>query len=311
MTYSIIARDPASGEMGCAVQSHFFSVGPVVPWGEAGVGIVATQAMAQPSYGPAGLDLMRRRIAAPDALRALLAIDPGAEQRQVALIDASGAVAAHTGARCIAHAGHRTADGVSVQANMMERDTVPDAMLSAYTAATSPLAERMLAALDAAEAEGGDIRGRQSAVLLVAPGRGSRIAAPGAPVAGPEAMEPWRRRIDLRVDDAAVPLEELARLLRFARGQEALDLADQREAAGDVEGMLDAYRRAAALVPEDDQIAWMAGGRLLGHGHVEEGLALVRSAVAANAAWPEFARRMAAAGHIAAEAPARIAELLG
>jgi uncharacterized Ntn-hydrolase superfamily protein len=194
---------------------------------------------------------------------------------------------------------------------MMARDTVPAAMLAANEAAGGDLPARLLAALVAAEAEGGDIRGRQSAVLLVAPGPGSAIAAPGAPVAGAAAMEPWRRRVDLRVDDADSPLDELARLLRFARGQESLDRADALESAGDQAGALDAYREATRFVPEDDQIAWMTGLQLLGAGLDGEAAPLLRRAVAAIPAWPEHARRSAAAGHLPAEVIARLEAIVG
>ncbi len=171
MTYSIVARDRDTGELGVAVQSHYFQVGPVVPWAIAGVGAVATQSMVNVSFGPLGLDYMKAGYRAEDALRALLAGDSQPEARQVALVDASGNVAVHTGAKCIPAAGHRTGDGFSVQANLMEKDTVWDAMFEAYTSTNAPLAERLLAAMDAAEAEGGDIRGKQSAAMLVVTGR--------------------------------------------------------------------------------------------------------------------------------------------
>lgn len=311
MTYSIVALDPATGELGVAVQTRWFAVGAICPWVEPGVGAVATQSFVEPAYGPRTLAMLRDGVPPGEALARQLADDERREVRQVGIVDAEGRTATHTGSRCVAAALHAVWDGVSCQANMMTRDTVPAAMLEAYRGAAGDLADRLLAALVAAEAEGGDIRGRQSAVLLVAPGRGSAIAAPGAPVPGAQAMEPWRRRMDLRVDDAPVPLDELARLLRFARAQEALDLADAREAADDVAGMLDAYRAAAWLVPEDDQVAWIAGLQLLGAGATDEGLPLVRRAIAAMPTWPEHARRMAAAGHTAPDAAARIAELVG
>ena len=162
-TYSIVARDPATGELGVAVQSHWFSVGPLVPWAEAGVGAVATQSFVEVSYGPLGLELMRAGRSAAQALGSLLATDDNAAVRQVAMIDAAGRVAAHTGDKCIDAAGHRTGDNFSVQANLMRNDTVWGAMAAAFESTPGPLAERMLAALAAAEAEGGDIRGRQSA----------------------------------------------------------------------------------------------------------------------------------------------------
>src|SRR5436305_6251266 len=204
MTYSIVARDTDTGEFGVAVQSHYFQVGPVVPWAIAGVGAVATQSMVNVSFGPLGLDYMRAGYTAQQALKALLAGDAEPEGRQVALVDANGTVATHTGAKCIPAAGHRTGDGFSVQANLMEKDTVWDAMFEAYTSTKGPLPERMLAALEAAEAEGGDIRGRQSAAILV--------------VTGAPTGRPWEDRvIELRVEDAPDPLVELRRLLRIKR----------------------------------------------------------------------------------------------
>jgi uncharacterized Ntn-hydrolase superfamily protein len=310
MTYSIVALDRATGELGVAVQTRWFGVGAICPWVEPGVGAVATQSFVEPAYGPRALALLREGVSPEDALARLLAADPDREVRQVGVVDAAGRTATHTGSRCVAAALHAVGDGVSCQANMMARDTVPAAMLAAYERATGDLPDRLFAALRAAEDEGGDIRGRQSAVLLVAPGPGSAIAAPGAPVPGSKAMEQWRRRIDLRVDDAVAPLDELARLLRFARGQEALDLADAREAAGDAAGALDAYRAAVRLVPEDDQIAWMAGAQLVAAGAVDEGVPLLRRAAEAMPTWPEHTRRTAAAGHMTAEAATRLARLV-
>ena len=201
MTYSIVARDAATGELGVAVQSHFFSVGSICPWVEPGVGAVATQSIAQPSYGPRGLDAMRGGQSASAALAVLIAEDDDRELRQVAFVDASGDVAVHTGERCIAEAGHVTGDGFSTQANMMRDAGVPDAMAEAFTATGGDLAARLLAALHAAEAAGGDIRGRQSACLLVAAAE----------------ADPWVRSYDVRVDDHAEPLDELSRLVTLHR----------------------------------------------------------------------------------------------
>ena len=199
-TYSIVARDPATGQLGVAVQSHWFSVGSVVPWAEAGVGAVATQSFVDPSYGKNGLDLMRAGTSAPDALKMLLAKDAGRDVRQVAMIDARGRVAAHTGAKDIPAAGHIAGTNFSVQANLMLNDTVWPAMAKAFGSAKGDLADRMMAALDAAQAAGGDIRGRQSAALIV--------------VTGKPTGKPWADRVfDLRVDDSAEPLKELRRLV--------------------------------------------------------------------------------------------------
>jgi uncharacterized Ntn-hydrolase superfamily protein len=192
-TYSIVARDPATGEIGVAVQSHWFSVGAVVPWVEAEVGGVATQSIADPSYGKLSLDLMRAGKSAPQALSALLASDQGRELRQVAMIDAQGRVAAHTGELNIPAAGHQTGENYSVQANLMLNDRVWPAMADAFESAEGDLAERMMQALEAAQAVGGDIRGEQSAALVV--------------VAGRNTGQPWSdRRFDLRVEDSSEPL---------------------------------------------------------------------------------------------------------
>ena len=200
MTYSIVARDPETGELGVAVQSHYFTVGPIVPWLQAGVGAVATQSFVEPAYGLRGLARMAGGAAAPDALAALVADDDARDVRQVAMVDTAGRVGAHTGAKCIVDAGHRVGDGFSVQANMMRRPTVPDAMFEAYTSTAAPLAERLVAALVAAEGEGGDIRGRQSAAIRI--------------VRAASGDDPWNDVVlDLRVDDHPDPVVELARLL--------------------------------------------------------------------------------------------------
>jgi len=205
-TYSIVARDSTTGQLGVAVQSHFFSVGPIVPWAEPGVGAVATQSLVDPAYGPLGLDLMRMGRTAPEALKALVSADKDAEVRQVAMVDAHGNVAVHTGKRAIYAAGHQTGVQYSVQANLMEKSTVWAAMSKAYESSTGDLAERMLAALEAAEAEGGDIRGRQSAAILIV---------------GPKnTNRPWTwgdRLFELRVEDHPNPVVELRRLVTLQR----------------------------------------------------------------------------------------------
>src|SRR5436190_316118 len=205
-TFSIVARDPATGELGVAVQSHWFSVGSVVPWAEAGVGAVATQSLVDPAYGPLGLHLMSLGRSGPDALKAVLAGDDGRELRQVAMIDAKGKVAAHTGARCIAEAGMIVDEEnqFSVQANLMANGKIWPAMAKAYRSATGDLADRMLAALDAAQAAGGDIRGRQSAAILI--------------VNPTSTGKQWEdRKFDLRVEDHPEPLKELRRLVQIQR----------------------------------------------------------------------------------------------
>jgi uncharacterized Ntn-hydrolase superfamily protein len=203
-TYSIVARDPATGEMGVAVQSHWFSVGSIVTWAEAGVGAVATQSFVDPGYGVRGLELMRRGTPAPDALQQLIANDPQRDGRQVAMIDASGHVSAYTGRSAIAAAGHRVGRSYSVQANMMANERVWPAMAAAFESTMGDLADRLLAALDAADKAGGDIRGRQSTAILVV-----RDKNTGRPWVGGD------RVFDLRVDDNPQPVTELRRLIRL------------------------------------------------------------------------------------------------
>jgi uncharacterized Ntn-hydrolase superfamily protein len=267
--------------MGVAVQSHAFSVGPIVPWAEAGVGAVATQAFADVSYGPLGLDLMRNGALPADALAQLVAADKRSAMRQVAMIHATGAVATHTGASCIACAGHRTGDGVSVQANMMERDTVPDAMLAAFQSAEGTLAQRMLAALDAAEAEGGDIRGRQSAAMVV--------------VSGTRSDRPWaHRRIDLRVDDHPEPLVELRRLLDLFAAHRKADEAEAAAATGDMATAGAKIAEALHLAPGDPEIAFWAAIGAASAGQIDAARALLAQAVAIEPRWRELARRLPA-----------------
>jgi uncharacterized Ntn-hydrolase superfamily protein len=204
MTYSIVARDPQTGQLGVAVQSCYFSVGTIVPWAEAGVGAVATQSFVDPSYGPLGIEFMRRGKSAPEALQMLIAVDPEAEVRQVAMIDAAGRVAIHTGAHCLEAAGYCLGDQVSTQANLMARETVWSAMLVAFSQAPGDLASRLLAALEAAEAEGGDRRGKQSAAMLI--------------VRAQPTGKLWLDQVvDLRVEDHPDPVSELKRILPIQR----------------------------------------------------------------------------------------------
>ena len=283
MTYSLVARDPETGELGVAVQSHFFSVGPVVPWAEPGVGAVATQSFVEVSYGPRGLELMRSGRSAAGALGELVDRDQGEATRQVAMIDAAGRVAVHTGQSCIAEAGHRVGTQMSAQANMMRRETVPDAMVNAYESTDGHLAERLLAALDAAEAEGGDIRGRQSAAVLVVGGRRDG--------------EPWKHKpVDLRVEDHPEPLRELRRLLGLRRAYDEMELGEQLAVQGDLEGALGHYERAHAAAPENSEITFWLGVALGGCGRVEEGREHVRRVSELNDGWAELLRRLPAAG---------------
>jgi uncharacterized Ntn-hydrolase superfamily protein len=267
-----------------AVQSHFFSVGSIVSWAEAGVGAVATQSVVEPAYGPRGLALMGEGKSAPAALHQLLADDPQEAARQVAMVDRAGRVAVHTGTRCIEHAGHAVGEQVSAQANIMERDTVPAAMIRSYSESSGDgLAERLLAALEAAEREGGDLRGRQSAAMVVVTAR-----ATGNPVED--------RPVDLRVEDHPNPVAELRRLVAMRRAYGRADAGDQLAAAGEVEGALAEYEAAHRSQPDNLELAFWHGVALAANGREEEAGRILRRPFEAHAGWIELLKRLPAAG---------------
>ncbi len=283
-TYSIVARDAVTGELGVAVQSHWFSVGALVPWVEAGVGAVATQSFVDPSYGPLGLEMMRAGRAAPDALAGLLAADDGRELRQVAMVDAAGRCGAHTGRRCVASAGHviDTDLGVTCQANLMLTDTVWEAMLDAYRSALAngdDLADRMLAALDAAEAEGGDIRGKQSAALVV--------------VSGTPTGRSWEDRLfDLRVEDHTDPLGELRRLVTLRRAYRHMNRGDAALEAEDHEAALEHHGAARRLAPHIVEMPFWTAVGLASVGRHDEAMPLFRDVFAREPAWRTLLPRL-------------------
>jgi uncharacterized Ntn-hydrolase superfamily protein len=267
-----------------AVQSHFFGVGSIVSWAESGVGAVATQSVVEPAYGPRGLALMREGKSAPAALHQLLADDPQEPARQVAMIDRAGRVAVHTGTRCIEHAGHAVGDQVSAQANIMERDTVPATMVRAYAESSGEgLAERLLAALEAAEREGGDLRGRQSAALVVVTAR-----ATGHPVED--------RPVDLRVEDHSNPVGELRRLVEMRRAYGRADAGDQLAAAGELDAALVQYEAAHRSQPDNHELAFWHGVALAASGREDEAAPILRQAFDAHAGWVELLKRLPAAG---------------
>lgn len=282
-TFSIVARDPATGELGVAVQSHWFSVGAIVPWAEAGIGAVATQSFVDPSYGKLGLDLMRTGKSGPDALRSLLAGDEGRDVRQVAMIDALGRVDAWTGKNDIAAAGHFVGKNFSVQANLMMNDKVWPMMAQAFEAARGDLADRMLAALDAAQEVGGDIRGRQSAALIV--------------VTGKPTGQPWKDRVfDLRVDDSPEPLVELRRLVTLQRAYNHMNAGDLAVEKKDNEGALREYSAAEKLVPDNAEMIYWHAVALVNMGKVDESLPLFRKVFALDTNWAILTPRLPKSG---------------
>jgi len=287
-TYSIVARDSVTGEMGVAVQSHWFGVGSLVTWAEAGVGAVATQSFVDPAYGPLGLQLMRAGKTAQQAVEALVASDPGRDVRQVAMIDAQGNVAAHTGSKCIQGAGHIVGRNYSVQANLMLNDKVWPAMAEAFENAKGNLADRMLAALDAAEAVGGDIRGKQSAAILI--------------VKAQSTGRPWADRVmELRVEDHAEPLKELRRLVNVHRAYEHMNAGDLAVERGDVEGALRSYSSAEAMFPNNLEMKFWHAVALVNVGRVKESLPLFKSIFVKDMNWATLVPRLPASGVLHAD----------
>ncbi|MCJ7519627.1 MAG: DUF1028 domain-containing protein [Anaerolineaceae bacterium] len=283
MTFSIVARDEKSGQLGVAVQTHWFAVGAICPWVEAGIGAVATQSMVEIGYGPKSLDLLRAGKTAQEALEALIGEDKNQALRQVAVVDALGRIAIHTGDRCIQAAGHRAGKGFSVQANMMKNNSVWPAMEKAYLEAKGDLSSRMLAALFAAQAAGGDIRGRQSAAMLVAEGEKSD--------------EPWRQvLVNLRIDDHPEPLKELGRLLKINKAFDLMNEGDALLAKDLSEAAKEKYSLAVAMAPEMEELPFWQAVTLADTGKLEEALPIFKMVFQKNKDWAELVRRLPSSG---------------
>lgn len=287
-TYSIVARDPQTGQLGVAVQTHQMSVGNGVPWLLPGVGAVATQSLTNVSFGPMALRMLREGIDAEHVIRALVASDKGESRRQVAVVDAHGRAAAHTGSGCIAEAGHHSGEGYSVQANMMTRKTVIQAMARAFEMATGDLAQRMIVALEAAQLEDGDIRGMQSAALVVVPGD----------MHVPE----WQKDYGLRVDDHPQPVMELARLVRNRRAQLVDEEGYKLLESGEPVAALAKWAEARALAPDQEELPfWQAVTLADKPADIAGAVSILGPMLAAEprrAEWVELIRRLAACGLI-------------
>ncbi len=282
-TYSIVARDSLTGEMGVAVQSHWFSVGSVVTWAEAGVGVVATQSFVEVSYGPLGLELIRGGKTANQALEALLQIDENRDVRQVAMIDINGNVATHTGENCIREAGHYRGAQFSAQANMMEKGTVWKAMADAYGKTNGDLLEKLMRALEAAQNEGGDIRGRQSAAILIVPGEKSG--------------QSWKDKIvDLRIEDHPEPIKEMRRLVKIHRAYANMNSGDEALANNKIAEAFKYYSKAAELYPESLEIKYWTAITLAQTGKVEEAIPLLKEIFEKDPNWIELTKRLPEAG---------------
>lgn len=287
-TYSIVARDPETGEMGVAVQSHWFSVGSLVIWGEAGVGVVATQSFVNPAYGPQGLALMKLGLSPDQVMSVLTSQDEGRDYRQVAFLDREGRVATHTGRSCIPDAGHLNGPNYSVQANLMSNPTIWSAMEKAFLASKGPLAERLLAALEAAQAAGGDIRGKQSAAILV--------------VKGNSTGKPWEDRpVDLRVEDHEEPIKEIQRLLRVHRAYEHMNKGDLAVEKGNIDLALQEYGAAEAMFPENLEMQYWHGVSLININKIEEGVKILKSIFAKDQNWKVLTPRLVPIGLLKAD----------
>ena len=295
-TFSIVARDPETGDLGVAVQSHYFSVGPIVPWAEPGVGAVATQSLVEVSYGPKGLQMMSSGKGAKQTLEELLSQDQNREVRQVAMIDARGEVAAHTGKRCIPAAGDHVGDQYSVQANLMSNERIWPAMAKAYEGATGDLATRLLAALEAGQKAGGDIRGQQSAAIVIVKGKRSN--------------KPWQDRImDLRVEDNPHPIAELQRLVRIWRAYRNVDQGDVYATEGKVEEAMKAYAEGARLAPGNDEILFWQAASLWQLGREKEATPIFRRVFSHDRRWADLVPRLVPAG-LLKDDPASIRRIL-
>ncbi len=279
-TFSIVARDKNTGEMAVAVQSHWFAVGTSVAWGKSGVGVVATQSFINPAYGPNGFKLMEEGKTAVEALQFLISEDEGRAVRQVAMLDQNGNVSAYTGKNCIAYADQITGDNFSVQANMMLTDKVVPAMAKAFRDhAQLPIAERVLEVLKAAQKEGGDIRGKQSAALIVV---------------GPKPVEePWKDKlVDLRVDDSKDPIAELERLLKVHQAYEFMNQGDLAIEHNDMKKALAAYGAAQKLFPQNLEMKYWTAVALANNGDIKRALPIFKEVFQKDSNWRELTRRL-------------------
>jgi uncharacterized Ntn-hydrolase superfamily protein len=284
VTFSIVARDPETGALGVATATCMFAAGALVPWARAGVGAVATQAIAEPAYGPRCVDALEAGASAASALADAQASDPAAALRQVGVVSADGSVAAVTGELCVDHAGHLLGEGYAVQANMMASPRVWPAMEAAYCAASGPFPRRLLTALEAGQAAGGDARGEMSAALLI--------------VAG-QPREPWAKSlVDLRVDRSRDPLGELRRLVDAAEAYEGFSRAAEALVRGNADVALAHVDRALAALPGEESLRFLRAGALLAGGDIDGGRCELRALIAARPTWEIVIRGFAAKGLI-------------
>jgi uncharacterized Ntn-hydrolase superfamily protein len=278
-TFSIVARDSVTGEIGVAVQSHWFNVGSVVGWGEAGVGVIATQSFVNPAFGLQGLDLLRQGKSPQQVVDELIASDEGRDMRQLAVLDAKGNSASYTGKGCIDAAGNIAENNVSVQANMMVNNKVWPAMLKAFKETTGPLAERMIAALEAAQKEGGDIRGKQSAAIMV--------------FSGVSTGKPWADKLmDLRAEDSNEPIPELKRLVKVQRAYEHMNNGDLATEKGNMELAMKEYSMAEQMFPDNAEMKYWHAVTLANNGKVDESLPIFKAVFEMDNNWRVLTERL-------------------
>lgn len=282
-TYSIVAYDKVTGQLGAAVQSHWFSVGSIVPWAESGVGAVVTQSFVEVSYGPLGLNLLRAGKSAQEALTALVTVDKNEAVRQVAMVDAQGRAAAHTGKGCIPEAGQYVGEGFSCQANMMLKNTVWNVMAQAFENTKGELADKLVAALEAAQKEGGDIRGKQSAALIVVSGKSSGVW--------------WKDRVyDLRVEDHSEPVQELKRLLKLNKAYLHMNQGDEFLTNNKIPEAMEAYSKAMKMFPGNAEMIFWPAVTLAATGRIEESLPLFKKVFAMDINWTILLQRLPQVG---------------
>lgn len=282
-TYSIVARDPKTGEMGVAVQSHWFSVGSIVSWGEAGVGVVATQSFVNPSFGQRGLEMLKQGMTAQEVVDLLIASDEGRDFRQLAIVDAKGNSAAYTGSKCIPEAGHIVGDNYCVQANLMLSNLVWSEMSKAFESSDGPLAERLIAALEAAQNVGGDIRGQQSAAILV--------------VRGEATGKLWEDRyIDLRVEDHPEPVKEIKRLLKVFRAYEHMNKGDLAVEKNDMKLAMEHYSAAMKMFPENLEMKYWTAVTLVNNNQLQEALPIFKEIFSIDDNWRKLTPRLIKVG---------------
>lgn len=282
-TFSIVARDTTTGEMAVGVQSHWFSVGTLVSWGKSGVGVVATQSFINPAFGPEGIKLMESGVSAKDALNQLIEADAGRDFRQLALLDINGSVSSYTGAKCVQSAYQIVGDNFAVQANMMLNDKVVPAMEKAFLEnAHLPLAERVVKVLMAAQDAGGDIRGKQSAALLIV---------------GSEKVSEWKdKKVDLRVDDHPEPLIELSRLLFVHRAYDHMNKGDLAVEHNDMALALKEYAAAEKMQPNNFEMKYWKAVTMANNGMIKEALPIFKVVFANDSNWREMTKRLPVSG---------------